>query len=111
MIGRFAQLFLLASVVLLLPTMFYLSRQQQPYSLAKDYALMQTQKTQGEGPPPALDPKIAQSWKWTNPWEGWTNLLPAGMAPGEKGGKSEGEGKKGEAKGAIMPKMDDATAK
>jgi len=89
MIGRYVQLFMLASMVLLLPSLFYLSRQHQDYSIAKDYSLMQThsyeengkdweklsqqnqvQGSQGHGPPPALDPEIAQSWKFSNVWHG-----------------------------------------
>lgn len=109
MIGRFSQLFLLASVVLMLPTLFYLSRQQQPYSIAKDYALMQTQKTQGSGPPPAIDPQIAQSWKWNKPWDGWGDLITS--ATDKMKGKTANKAAKIQEKGVIMPKMDNATAK
>lgn len=117
MLGRFLQLFLLASMVLLLPSLFYLSRQHQDYSVAKDYSLMQThsfkengelgqqvkakQSSQGSGAPPALDAKVAQSWKWTNPWHGWSNKASdqSATSPLAIGA------------GAIMPKMENATAK
>lgn len=103
MFGRFFQLFLLASIVLLLPTFFYLSRQQYSYNPAKDFALLQMsgQTSQGSGPPPALDPQIAQAWKWSSLLDG-NNGQPAG-----KPGHSEPN----PPKDVIMPKMDNATAK
>lgn len=118
MLGRFLQLFLLATVVLLLPSLFYLSRQHEPYSIARDYSLMQTpsykenqqwkeqhreQGSQGNGSPPALDPEIAQAWKWTKPWQGWganEDTKPIADAPQPP-----------KAEGVIMPKMENATAK
>lgn len=116
MIGRFIQLFLLASMVLLIPSLFYLSRQQQPYNVAKDFALMQTQKTQGNGAPPAIEPQLAQAWKWKKPWaEGWGQI---GAKMGELAGSAKIAPEKGPEKsndvkveGAIMPKMENATAK
>lgn len=60
---RFLQLFLLASMVLLLPSLFYLSREKTPYIPSEDVALMQT--SQGHGPEPApVDASVEQSWKW-----------------------------------------------
>lgn len=110
MLARFFQLFMLAALVLLLPSLFYLSRQQQAYDVAKDYALMQTQKTQGQGPPPAIDPELAQSWKWTKPWEGWDFKAPGVEALREK--LPFGKSTAGDVSSkAIMPKMDNATAK
>lgn len=132
MIGRYVQLFLLASMVLLLPSLFYLSRQHQDYSIAKDYSLMQThsykengndwqqlseqnkvQGSQGHGSPPALDPEIAQAWKFSNVWHG--------LGLGNKQAESEAEKAKAAlsaqaaqpivSQGAIMPKMTNATAK
>jgi hypothetical protein len=113
--SRFYQLFLLAAMVLLFPSLFYLSRQQQPYNMARDFALMQTQTTQGSGPPPAIDPQIAQSWKWKKPWDGWEMpssgmgalkaKLPFGGGHAEKGKGVEVPSK------VIMPKMENATAK
>lgn len=111
--GRFIQLFLLAAMVLLLPSLFYLSRQQQPYSAARDFALMQTQTTQGNGPPPAIDPQIAQSFKWKKPWETWD--LPSSGVAALKAKLPFGNNKVEEVtegpSAAIMPKMENATAK
>ena len=132
MIGRYVQLFMLASMVLLLPSLFYLSRQHQDYSIAKDFSLMQTQSykdngqdwqqlsqqnsvqgSQGHGPPPALDPEIAQAWKFSNVWHG--------LGLGNNQAQSEVEKAKAAlssqaaqpivSEGAIMPKMVNATAK
>lgn len=107
MLGRFFQLFMLAALVLLLPSLFYLSRQQQAYDVAKDFALMQTQKTQGQGPPPAIDPELAQAWKWSKPWQGWESGVEAlrEKLPFGKSIEEEVSNK------AIMPKMDNATVK
>jgi hypothetical protein len=117
MLGRFLQLFLLASLVLLLPSMFYLSRQHQDYSIARDYSLMQThsfkenveaggqiqakQSSQGVGPPPALDAKIAQAWKWANPLHGW----------GDTSASKDSVDQRTPEAGAIMSKMTNETAK
>ena len=113
-LGRFIQLFLLASMVLLLPSLFYLSRQQQAYSAAKDYALMQTQKSQGQGAPPAIEPEMAQAWKWSDPWKGWRAGAP--LADQGKALLSGATSKTGDSTppvtaGAVMPKMENATAK
>jgi hypothetical protein len=95
-------------MVLLLPTFFYLSKQQQPYNIAKDFALMQTQKSQGNGPPPAIEPALAQAWKWKKPWEGWTATGADKLSLDYLKGNSD---KEAAIKGAIMPKMENATAK
>lgn len=139
MLGRFFQLFLLASLVLLLPSLFYLSQQQHPYSIARDYALMQTgqqqpqqqqpgygnglgrnapagqvappahEGSQGQGPPPALDPEIAQSWKWANlHWPGRGKGGKVGQSPASPPAAAPAGAR---VDGVIMPKMENVTAK
>lgn len=107
---------MLASMVLLLPTLFYLSRQQQPYNVAKDFALMQTQKSQGDGAPPALEPQMAQSWKWSKPLAGWgpgagTFIEKSKAVLGGGDGKGGGDQTAEAPAGAVMPKMENVTAK
>lgn len=85
--------------------------------MARDFALMQTQTTQGSGPPPAaIDPQQAQSWKWKKPWDGW-EMPTSGMEalkaklPFGGGGHAEKSKDVETPSKAIMQKMENATAK
>lgn len=80
--------------------------------MARDFALMQTQTTQGKGPPPAIDPQLAQSWKWSKPWDTW-DLPGSGVAAIKAKLPFGGQADKvaDVPVNAIMPKMENATAK
>lgn len=125
---RFLQLFLLASMVLLLPSLFYLSREKTPYIPSEDLALLQT--SQGHGPEPApVDANMAQSWKWgadtLGSWkesagklfeaaknkEDATSTNKVDIAAPAKGDKAWADAFSAAPGGAIMGKMTNETAK